>query len=434
LPIRGIVLLAAFLISVPISFVKPFYGVLVWTVVAIVNPQSALFYWRPALLFPWAEVAAVPTILGFLVFGRGWSNLISRETILLFLLWIWFTVTTIISTHTSLFQPHAADTWYRWQFVSKVLLMTLITIGVVDSFARLRILLLVIAGSFGVFIVKALPFMIMTGGQYRLYGPENSMIADNNDFGLALNMTLPVFFFLAQTESKQWVRYLCGFMFLITIPAVFFTYSRGALLGMLVILFLMFLRLKQRLLLIPVILVGLLVAVAFAPEAWKQRMDPSAVVDASALSRFNAWTYCWNLSKDYPLTGAGFDAFTPELFHRYAPNAIDIHGPHSIYFGVLAEHGYIGLGGYLALVLSFFATTYRLVKTASYYGDMEIVSYANMFRFSVVGFLTSGIFLGRAYFDYFFTIIACAVILQHVAEFHWSRMSEIDMEAEEQPA
>ena len=101
---------------------------------------------------------------------------------------------------------------------------------------------------------------------------------------------------------------------------------------------------------------------------------------------------------------------------------------------MLAEHGYIGLAGYLTLVLSFFASAYRLVKTASYYGDVEIVNYANMFRFSVVGFLTSGIFLGRAYFDYFFTIIACAVVLQRVAELHWSRMSEIEMEAEEQPA
>jgi hypothetical protein len=38
-----------------------------------------------------------------------------------------------------------------------------------------------------------------------------------------------------------------------------------------------------------------------------------------------------------------------------------------------------------------------------------------MFRFSLIGFLTSGLFLGRAYFDYFFTIFACIVILSRVA-------------------
>ena len=58
------------------------------------------------------------------------------------------------------------------------------------------------------------------------------MIGDNTDFGLALNMTLPLYFFLAQAETKRWVRNAWGVMFLITIPAIFFTYSRGALVGL----------------------------------------------------------------------------------------------------------------------------------------------------------------------------------------------------------
>ena len=135
----------------------------------------------------------------------------------------------MVSTHTPLFMHHAADTWDRWDFVTKVLLMTFLTIAIVDSFARIRILVLVVAGCFGFFVAKAFPFLILTGGQFRLYGPDNSMISDNNDFGLALNMTLPLFFFLAQSESNPWVKRLFGFLFVITIPAVFFTYSRGFL-------------------------------------------------------------------------------------------------------------------------------------------------------------------------------------------------------------
>ena len=301
MPLRAAVLLTFFLISLPICFFRPFYGILLWTIVAFLNPQS--YIWSNLFSFPWAMIVAIPTIAGFLIFCRGWvDRMMSREVLLIGALWVWFTITTIVSTQTALFAAHAPET---------LVSLDLRFEGLADDagygrrrgfvYPKLRTLMLVIAGSFGFYVLKGLPFIVLTGGAYRLYGPEQSMIADNNDFGLALNMTLPIFFFLAQTESKRWVRYLCGFMFLITIPAVFFTYSRGALLGMLVILFLMFLRLKQRFLLIPVILVGLLVAVAFAPEAWKQRMDPSTAVDASALSRFNAWTYCWNLSKDYPL-------------------------------------------------------------------------------------------------------------------------------------
>jgi len=264
MPIRGIVLLAFFLLSLPVCFVRPFYGVLLWAVVAFLNPQS--YTWSAADSFPWALAVAVPTLLGFLCFCRDWTRrLTSREVYLIVALWIWFTITTLTSTHTILFLHHAQDTWLRWEFVSKVLLMTIVTIAIVDSFERLRTLVIVMAGCFGFFVLKSFPFMIATGGAYRLYGPEHSMIADNNDFGLALNMTLPLFFFLAQTESSRWVRWLFGFLFVITIPAIFCTYSRGALLGLIVVLVFMLVRVKRLMVIVPVVGLAVLIALMFAP-------------------------------------------------------------------------------------------------------------------------------------------------------------------------
>jgi putative inorganic carbon (HCO3(-)) transporter len=279
----------------------------------------------------------------------------------------------------------------------------------VDTFERLRMLVLVIAGCFGFFVLKALPFLILTGGSFRLYGPEYSMIADNNDFGLALNMTLPLFFFLAQTEPRRWVRWLCGFLFIITIPAVFFTYSRGALVGLIVVLGLMLLRSRRRFLLIPVIGFGIGIALLFAPAAWKQRMDPTRpdAVDGSAKSRLNAWAYSRHLAQDYPIAGGGFGTFTQQLFDIYAPNTKDIHGPHSIYFQVLAEHGFVGLVIYLALLGSCLTTVFRLVRYAKRNDDAVALS--------LIGFMTSGIFLGRAYFDYVFSIVACLAVLERLA-------------------
>jgi len=379
------------------------------------NPQS--FLWTSVHVIPWAQVIAIPTLLGLFIFVKGWpQRLMSREVLLIVILWCWFTITTVISTSTPLFLHHAVVSWYRWGLVSKILLMTLVTIAIVDSFDRLRKLAMVIAGCFGVYVLKALPFLIVSRGNFRLYGPENSMIADNNDFGLAMNMTLPLFLFLAQTESRPMVKRFFGFLFLIAIPVVFFTYSRGALLGMLVVLGLIFLRLKQRLVLIPAVGLGLVVAVMFAPEAWRQRMDPSQHLDNSALERLNAWAFARNLAAEYPITGGGFGTFTPELFARYAPIGFDIHGPHSVYFQLLGEHGYVGLALYLTLVVSCFLSARKVVQLARWKDNPVLVQYADMFRLSLVGFLTSGLFLGRAYFDYFFTIVACLVILKRIAE------------------
>ena len=429
MPIRAILLLAFFVLSVPVCFVQPFYGILLWTVVAFLNPQS--YVWASEI-FPWALAVAIPTLIGFPIFSRGWKNLFSGKVLMIVVLWMWFTITSAISAGTPLFAHHAADTWFRWQFVSKVLLMTIVAIGIVDSFNRLRILVLVIAGCFAAFVVKALPFLILTHGAAKIYGPQHSMIADNNDFGLALNMTLPLFFFLAQTEPKRWVRRLFGFLFLLTIPTIFFTYSRGAMVGVAAIFCLMLLRLKRTLLLVPVMAIGAVIAVSFAPQAWKDRMDPTRAVDASARERFNAWTFSWNLAKDYPLTGGGFATFTPELFARYAPVTTDIRGPHSIYFGIVAEHGFPGLVLYLTLVGSCFLTAHRLVKQARFHGDQVVAHYANMFRFSLVGFLVCGAFLGRAYFDYYFTIVACLTVLERVARQEWAQKAQTDEEAVEE--
>ena len=143
-------------------------------------------------------------------------------------------------------------------------------------------------------------------------------------------------------------------------------------------------------------------------------------------SRFNAWTFCWRLAGEYPIAGGGFETFTPELFQRYAPNAMDVHGPHSIYFGVLAEHGFIGL---LSLFNpgrdACFASTHWIVKWAKLHGDETAVNYGNMFRFALVGFLISGFFLGRAYFDYYYTLIACIVVLRRVCKHAWSQSPEV---------
>jgi putative inorganic carbon (hco3(-)) transporter len=424
---RDIVVMGFFLPSLPVCFFRPFYGILLWTIVAFVNPQHLSYGF--AASFPLAEAVAIPTLAGFLFFHRGWDRIASREFVLLLVLWIWFVVTSLASTHDPLFAHHADDTWYRLVFVSKILLMTTIAVCVIDSFKRLRIFLLVIAGSFGLFVAKDLPFMVMTGGQYRLYGPAASMIADNNDYGLALNMTVPLFFYLARTETNRRLKAILYGLFLISIPAVFFTYSRGALVGLLAVGFLIFLQMKRRLAFIPVIALATVTALMFAPQAWRDRMSTiggSPEMDASAMERINAWTFAWRLASESPVTGGGFETFTRDMFYRYAPNAADVHGPHSIYFGVLAEHGFPGLIMYLMLVFSCLVSTLSVARNARRYGDERAYAYANLLRLSLVGFLTSGLFLGKAYFDYYFTIVACIVVLKSICAKAWAEGHAID--------
>ena len=430
---RDIIVVLFIVGSLPFCFFRPFYGVLLWTVLSFLNPQE--LSWGAAREFPVALLVAVPTLLGGLLFGKQWGALKSRETLLLLVLWAWFTLTTIHTSFTPVFADHAADAWFRWRFVSKILVMAILTIVAVDTWAKLRWLMLAISLSFGFFVLKAIPWMIVTGGHYRLYGPPGTMVGDNNDFGLALNMTLPMFFCLTKTEANRKLRMLMVVLFLTTILAIFFTYSRGALVGLALVLTGMMMRLRHRFLLLPVILLAGFFAAFLTPDAWQRRMDfrqDGALIDSSALSRFNSWTYSWRLALDNPVMGGGFEAYTPRLFNLYAPNPKDVHGPHSIYFGVLAEHGFLGLMMYLSLVGACLMALQKLIRQARFWGHEHGASYAMMLQLSILGFLGSGAFLGRAYFDYYFTIVASTIILKHLCQREWAEQAIAEPVLEEQ--
>jgi putative inorganic carbon (HCO3(-)) transporter len=129
--IRGVILLVFFVASTPVCFFRPFYGILLWIIIAFANPEW--FAWGAGSLLPWAMLVAIPTLLGALVFIRGWNRLATREMLLIVGLWVWFTITSLVSTETPLFASHAQETWYRWQFASKILLMTVASVFVIDS-------------------------------------------------------------------------------------------------------------------------------------------------------------------------------------------------------------------------------------------------------------------------------------------------------------
>jgi probable O-glycosylation ligase (exosortase A-associated) len=413
--IRDALLLLIFLGSLPVCFIRPFYGVLMWTIVAFLNPQSYL--WGTVSFFPWALAVAIPTLIGGVLFSAfDWHALFSRKVFFIVLLWAWFTVTSFVANGSAMFSHHSIDTWDRWKFVSKILLMTLVTIAVVNSYSRLRVLLLVIGGSFGFYVAKAFPFIIATGGVHRVYG------ADNNDFGLALNMTLPIYYFLAQAEENPWMKRVLKVLFFITIPSILCTYSRGAVVGLVVVMACLLWYSRRRLLLIPVIVAVAVGTLMFAPEHWIERMNPQKenALDGSAKSRLNNWTFAWRLASDNPVFGGGFATFTPELYERYSPAPTRVYGPHSVYFQVLGEHGFTGIVLYFIFLGGAFFGARRIAKRASRLGDLQAMEYAKLCGVALIAFAASGTFLGRAYFDYLFTIAACVVILDRLTRENWS--------------
>ena len=91
--IRDVVILAFFIGSLPFCFFRPFYGVLLWSIVSFLNPHR--FAWSAAHDFPVAMIVGAPTIVGFLSFSRDWKALRTREFVMMVVLGGWFTITSL---------------------------------------------------------------------------------------------------------------------------------------------------------------------------------------------------------------------------------------------------------------------------------------------------------------------------------------------------
>src|SRR6185295_18582107 len=174
--------------------------------------------------------------------------------VLMVVMLAYFTFTTLFA-----WVPDAA--WEKWSLVAKVILMTVITTMTIYGRDRIRWLLLVIALSVGFYGIKGgLWSLLVSGGQYSVRGPEGGFMTMNNGIGIGLLMVLPVLLALAHEHARPWQRWSLRLAAGLCAVSIVFTYSRGALLGLATVAFLMFLRSQRKfvavLAMVPVIVIA----------------------------------------------------------------------------------------------------------------------------------------------------------------------------------
>jgi probable O-glycosylation ligase (exosortase A-associated) len=137
-------------------------------------------------------------------------------------------------------------------------------------------------------------------------------------------------------------------------------------------------------------------------------------IDGSSMGRINAWKYAFRAANDN-LLGMGFESWSLETFAKYAPNPNDVHAAHSIYFSVLADHGWIGLFLYL---LIYFLTWRRLssvIKLTAKQDELKnILVLAKMLKVGFIAYLVGGAFLSLSYFDLPWHLISFVIILERI--------------------
>lgn len=307
----------------------------------------------------------------------------------------------------------AFDSSIAWAFYLRFLLtfwvVSIFVFAAINDLTTLKHVLWVSAGSLGVLAAKTGGILSLKGGGH-ITDQINGFVGDNNVFGLTVCLAIGSVLGLKGTIPKKKIFLILFYasVFLM-VMCVIFTKSRGAFLSLGVILLLSNLTSRN-----PVrntlMLFAILVAAYFIiPSSYFDRLETFRNIeqDDSAMSRVFFWHLSWLQALQHPILGIGLDnhmTYNLNFFRAELGNATN-HVAHSVYFQVLAETGFMGLGLYLAICFSTLITLHRTHRRARLLSatrpDLAWVSSAAFWmRNSFFGYMFGSAFLNMLVFDF----------------------------------
>lgn len=391
-----------------VTFRFPFAGMLIWVLLSIMNPHQETYSFAQNI--QWNLIVAVVTIASWLVSRERKLPPDGFTTTAILVLLAWTTLNTFFA-----FDP--AWSWVYWNRAWKTVAMGVLAGILTTNRVRFQALIWMVALSLGYYGIKGGIFTLMTGGTNRVFGPPDSMLGDNNQLGLALVMVLPLLHFLRVHSASRWIRAGLLFSLVLTLAAIFGTYSRESYiaLGAVVIAFWLSTRKKLRysaigaLVFIPLLM--LMPASFYERAASIQQYN----TDVSFQSRLDSWWVAWRYAMDHAPFGAGFYGMNLQgLWNQYIPG--EMHAAHSIYFQVLGEQGIVGLALYLLVLL---AGVLRLRSVHRETRNIPALRWeydaAQALWLSLLAFCVGGAAAPMAFFDLLFLWVMLSGTLLYIA-------------------
>lgn len=404
---RDLILTAFVFGTIPFILRNPFYGLLMWVWLGIMNPHRLT--WGFAYSLPFAQVIAICTLVAMLLHAKKLYRLPNdRVTITLVLFIAWLCVSPLFA-----FNPAAE--FELWSRAIKVQAMVVAALLIVGNRDQLHKLVWVLALSVGFFGIKGGLFTIATGGSHRVWGPSGSFIADNNQLALAIIMSIPLFRYLQLHSENKWVKRGCLAAMMLSAASALGSQSRGGFLALAAMGLFLWTKSRQKGLIAILLVLAIPAVLLFMPESWFERMSSIQTYDqdASAMGRINAWWAAWNLAVDRFPIGGGFGMWTASVFQLYAPDPSVVFVAHSIYFHILGDHGFIGLVLFLLVFgFSWMNGNWIVSRTKNKPELLWARDLAAMCQVSLVGYAVGGAFLSLTYFDLPYYIVVILIVLR----------------------
>lgn len=412
---RDLIVSLAIMSMLPVCFRKPFLGMAMFSLMAYLRVQDLT--WGFARHQRWSFYIAIVTFAGFFAM-RGQKRFMLNDI----RCWVMIGLSIVVPVGIiASGQGHPRDIKSITEF-GKIVTIALFTTGIVTRRDHLRVLVWVVAFSFGFYGMRSGISGILSGGNLEILQGPGGMMADNNDFGMALCMGMPLMFHIGLSEKSLLVRRMLLTMVPMTMITIVLTHSRGAFLALSCTVFLLVWRSKNR---IAGITAGLLLVTAgvlLAPDSYTERLSTLKNVeqDGSAMGRLRAWRTAGEMIKGNPILGVGFGKFE-QNYDRYDPTHVQgrpsgSRVAHNSYLQIWAECGTPAFLMYFSLIILSFVDVWRVRREARIrYNASWILNYCTMFEGTLVAFSVGAMFLNRAHFDLFYHMVAIIACFGNIA-------------------
>ncbi|MGB9591499.1 MAG: O-antigen ligase family protein, partial [Candidatus Kryptoniota bacterium] len=370
--------------------------------------------------YPLGKIVVIAMAIAFIVEGKklGNKNVLNRLLIGYF---IWFSISTIFAYHWGL----ASDFWVdfcKWVIIYFILTNSLTERRHLYIFVIVLVMLNFKLAQFVVRVWVENGFYSDPRGIYEGYGVGSGFFRNPNDMGAAFNSILGISLALIHYDSTKilsrfkikWFHLICTALFAVAILA---TSSRGAIIGVLAVLLFSLLKVKRKVLFLPILIFLVSVYVSLIPsDNWKRFTEMGSDEDASGKERLNLWGAGIRMANEHPMTGVGPINFG--IYNHKVYGAPSMTVQHNIFIQAVSELGYPGL---LLLILMFLAIfknqreTRKILKGMDKTG-LPLIGLSHGLDLCLVGFIANGFFITVLYYPFFWMIMVISVSLRHIAE------------------
>jgi putative inorganic carbon (hco3(-)) transporter len=413
--LHELLFLAFYLGLIPIVLVSAFAGVLIY---------YWLDYLPPDFVY---SVSLLPSYLSFTIGALAFVIWVVREKktpprpflvpSLMIALLLWVNVTSL----TALVPSQATFEWTR---TVKVIGFAILTAQMLTTRARLEAFVWAFVLATIYFAVPGAIKVIISGGSGGIgagevvEGSEAGFFGDRVFFSVVLGMGLPLALYLARQATlvpARWLRWVKPGMlgaagcFLIALVG---TFARTALLTGGATLLMLAIKSRRKLAGILGIAAVALALFLIAPENWLERMDTIVHYqnDASAVDRVDAWKWAWQFTLEHPIFGGGFGVFVLDAGH--ISGKAGWLEAHNIFFQVMAEHGFVGLGLFCLLMGAVYHGCAIVQNRARGHDEYAwVAELGRAVQIALVAYIVGGFFVSAATtpFLYFLAGIATGI-------------------------